>query len=137
VCGRRACASRSRWSACAASAAPGQGAGTSGQRLGHVNVTLGANGGITRLGLQFNLRCSRGKRLRGPLTETWAEAPLQLVAANGVWTFAVRYTDTAGDHYALTGTFPTVSSATGTLSIVMLGRRCSTGLVHWSASLPS
>jgi trypsin len=111
--------------------------GTSSQPPGHVNVTVGAKG-VTRLGLQFNLRCSRGKHLRGPYVETAVDTttPVRLVAVNGVWTFTTRYEDTAGNHYSLTGTFPTTSSATGTLSVMMYNHVCSTGLVHWAASLP-
>jgi hypothetical protein len=103
-----------------------------------VKLTVSANG-ITRVGLRFNLRCSRGKHLRGPYTRTAVENtdPIRLVAAHGVWTFTTRYDDTAGNHYSLTGTFATTSPATGTLSIVTHNHVCSTGLVHWSASLPS
>jgi secreted trypsin-like serine protease len=121
-----------------AQAAPGRYAGPSGQRLGHVKLTVSTNA-ITRVGLKFDLRCSRGKHLRGPYTRTSVDTtdPIRLVAANGVWTFTARYDDTAGDHYSLTGTFPTASSATGTLSIVTRNHACSTGLVHWAASLPS
>ena len=116
--------------------AEGKYTGTSGQRLGHVNLTVGAHG-ITRLHLQFNLHCSRGKHMRGPLIGTWVDVtdPFQLVEENGAWTFTARYSDTSGDHYGLTGTFPTTSSAAGTLTIH--NRACSTGVVHWKASLPS
>jgi trypsin len=121
-----------------AATAVGRYTGASSQPHGHVNVSVGAKG-ITRLALQFNLRCSRGEHLRVGYTETAVDTtdPVKLVAANGVWTFTTRYVDTAGNHYSLTGTFPTASSATGTLSIVMHNHVCSTGLVHWAASLPS
>lgn len=121
-----------------APAAQGRYTGSSGQHLGHVKLTVGANG-ITRVGLEFNVRCSRGKHLRGPYHDTSRDTtdPIQLVSANGIWTFATRYYDAAGNHYSLTGRFPTTSSAKGTLSIVMHNHVCGTGLVHWAAALPS
>jgi secreted trypsin-like serine protease len=121
-----------------APAAQGNYAGSSAQHRGHVKLTVGANG-ITRVGLEFNVRCSHGQHWRGPYTQTSLDTkdPIQLIAANGVWTFTTRYYDTAGNHYTLTGTFPTTSSATGTLSVVMHNHACSSGPVHWAASLPS
>jgi hypothetical protein len=122
-----------------AAATQGKYTGTSSQARGHVNVTVGANG-ITRLSLQFNLRCSRGKRLR-PYTTTLTDAdetmPIKLLAANSAWTFTDRFTDTANARYSLTGTFPATGSATGTLSVVSHNHVCSTGLVQWAASLPT
>jgi hypothetical protein len=116
----------------------GRYAGTSSQSLGRVNVTLGA-GGITRLHLQFDFHCTRGKRLRGPFSETssWSARPIALVAASGLWDFSTSYRDRSGDQYTLSGTVSTPGSAAGTLSISTRNRVCKTGLVHWTATLPS
>jgi hypothetical protein len=112
--------------------------GTSSQRHGHVYVTIGANG-ITRVNVKFNLHCTRGRRLRGPLTQTWSRttAPIALVAADGAWTFATRFTDASGNRYSVSGTLSTPGAASGTLSVVMGNRGCRTGLVRWGAWLPS
>jgi hypothetical protein len=110
--------------------------GKSGQRGGHVYPTLGPSG-VTRLNLEFNLHCPRGKR--GPLVETslWSAHPITIAATAGVWTFATTYADTRGSQYTITGSFPRLGTATGTLTITTRNRRCTTGLVHWSATTPA
>ena len=110
--------------------------GKSGQRGGHVYPTLGPSG-VTRLNLEFNLHCPRGKR--GPLVETslWSAHPITIAATAGVWTFSTTYADTRGAQYTITGSFPRLGTATGTLSITTRNRRCTTGLVHWSATMPA
>ena len=121
-----------------AAAEQGRYTGSSSQRRGHVNVVLGPTG-ITRLNLEFNLHCTRGKRLRGPLTETasWASDPIALVAAQGSWTFSRTYRDTAGDVYTLAGALASPGSASGTLSVATRNHACTTGVIRWNAVLPA
>lgn len=112
--------------------------GRSSQHRGHVDFTLGTSG-VTKLQLEFNLRCTRGRRERGPYTEAsaWRSDPIQLVASQGAWTFTTRYRDTTGDHYTVSGAVSSSGLAAGTMTVSRRSGACTTGLVKWSASVPA
>lgn len=111
--------------------------GTTGQRDGQVDTTVG-EGGITRINVRFDLHCPHDTR--GPLTETSVfPKPLTLKRVGKLWNFTTVYRDKQGWRIALTGTFPPggiASDATGTLEVTTKNGRCRSGDVRWSAPTP-
>jgi V8-like Glu-specific endopeptidase len=117
--------------------AAGRYSGTSAQRHGSVALTLGSSG-VASVRLTYNLRCTRGG-WRGPITHqvSLAAAPAKLVSSSGGWKFNVRFADGAGDRFSLSGRLPVLGRALGTLTVTTRNHRCASGVVAWSASLPS
>jgi secreted trypsin-like serine protease len=116
--------------------ASGRYSGSSAQRRGSVVLTLGSSG-IASARLTYNLRCARG--WHGPITRktSFAPRPAKLVSSAGAWTFNVRFSDGGGDRFLLSGRLPVLGRAVGTLSVTTPNHRCSSGVVAWSASLPT
>jgi hypothetical protein len=108
--------------------------GTSNQHSGHVGLT-DATGGLVRIRVEFNLHCPRGRRGPFVVTGTWNPSePLALTVVGGDWGFSAAFNDKAGWRYSITGSFPALGTATGTLTITTRNGQCTTGLVKWSAA---
>ena len=115
---------------------PGKYTGRSSQHAGHVDVTL-VPGGLTRLNLEFNLHCPRGRR--GPLTTTptWGSSPLALADTSTAWAFSTSFIGAHGWLYTVAGSFASLGAATGTLMVTTRNGQCTTGVVTWSAARAS
>ena len=108
--------------------------GTSSQPHGHLNLT-DSSGGLVRLNVEFNLRCRH--RRRGPYVQTrkWSTSnPLKLSVADGEWVFSTTYTTKRGWRVVISGAFPALGAATGTLVVTTPHGACTTGRVPWAAS---
>jgi len=111
--------------------------GTSNQHSGHVGLT-DATGGLVRIRVEFNLHCPGGRR--GPFVVTDTRSPstaLALSVVGGALGFSTAFNDKAGWRYTISGQFPTLGTATGTLKITTRNGQCTTGLVSWTSSTPA
>jgi Trypsin len=108
--------------------------GRSSQRSGRLALTL-TSAGVTRLRLEFRLRCRSSRR--GPFIATAALTgrPSPLSYTNGAWGFTTSFEDAHHQRFSLAGAFRTATTAHGTLVVSGRGGRCGSGRVGWSARL--
>jgi hypothetical protein len=118
-----------------AAAQPEQGSyvGRSSQRSGHLDLTVTPSG-VAQLKLEFNLQCSH--RRRGPFVATDL-APLALGDSDGSWDFSTAFRDARGWRYSISGSLSAFGTASGSLTVATRNEACRSGVVDWTASIPT
>jgi secreted trypsin-like serine protease len=107
--------------------------GRSSQRSGHLDLTV-APSGVAQLKLEFDLRCPHG--IRGPLVEA-DSGQLELQGLEGSWGFSTAFRNAKGWRYSITGSLSAFGTATGSLAVETRNAACRSGVVHWTASIPT
>jgi secreted trypsin-like serine protease len=122
-------------SAATTPAQPQQGSyvGRSSQRSGHLDLTVTPSG-VAQLKLEFNLHCPQERR--GPLVATDA-APLALTHGDGSWNFSTAFSNARGWRYSITGSLSAFGTASGSLTVATRNEVCRSGVVDWTASIPT